>query len=67
LVRVLLLQKEEKGNFLITKYFPSFSGRGVMPVRVPPKLQRRRKRHDGVVKMSFETASFVLIGHLHKK
>ena len=26
-----------------------------MPVRVPPKLQRRRKGHDGVVKMASET------------
>ena len=29
-----------------------------MPVRVPPKLQRRRKGHDGVVGKTFETPSF---------
>jgi hypothetical protein len=28
-----------------------------MPVRVPPKLQRRRKGHGGVVGKTFETAS----------
>jgi len=31
-----------------------------MPVRVPPKLQRRRKGHDGVVGKTFETAFFCL-------
>jgi hypothetical protein len=31
-----------------------------MPVRVPPKLQRRCKGLDGVVKIPFETASLTL-------
>ena len=32
-----------------------------MPVRVPLKLQRRRKGHDGVVILAFETPSIFYI------
>jgi len=42
---------------LLPMYMGQTSRRGVMPVRVPPKLQRRRKGHDGVVDLPFETSS----------